>query len=209
MTSKKPIREEDKINRRTFLTKSVGCTAGLTLLTFPGFITEALATKGVKSKKEISEELKIKVDKFMPTYRSCALASFGALNDQFKLNADDRTLRALFPFTGGIALRGETCGAVTGSMLALGFFFEAMDPKAKAATGASIKHGGMFFEQFTKEFSSTRCKEVLKHQYGRSYDFLNPEEQKLFMEESQKSNKCLGVVKKAVFIAADIILANS
>ena len=81
--------------------------------------------------------------------------------------------------------------------------------KAKAATGASIKHGGMFFEKFTKEFGSTRCKEVVKHQYGRSYDFLNPEEQKLFMEASQKSNKCLEVVKKAVFIAGDIILENS
>ena len=113
------------------------------------------------------------------------------------------------PFTGGIALRGETCGAVSGSMLALGFFFESMNQKGAKATGASIKHGGMFFERFTKEFTSTRCKEVLKHQFGRSYDFLNPEEQKLYMEASAKDNKCLEVVKKAVFIAGEIILENS
>jgi hypothetical protein len=84
-------------------------------------------------------------------------------------------------------------------LLAIGFFFESINQKGKEIAGSSIKYGGMFFDRFTKEFGSTRCKGVLKHQYGRSYDFLNPEEQKLFME----------VVKKAVFIAADIILENS
>jgi hypothetical protein len=82
-------------------------------------------------------------------------------------------------------------------------------PRLGIAAGAHIKFGGMFFEGFMKEFGSTRCKEVLKHQYGRSYDFLNPEEQKLFMEASNKSNKCLEVVKKAVSIAGKIILENS
>jgi hypothetical protein len=94
-------------------------------------------------------------------------------------------------------------------LLAIGFFFESINQKGEETAGSSIKYGGLFFDRFTKEFSSTRCKGVLKHQYGRSYDFLNPEEQKLFMEASEKSNKCLEVVKKAVFIAADIILENS
>ena len=113
------------------------------------------------------------------------------------------------PFTGGIALRGETCGAVSGSLLAIGFFFESINQKGKERTGSSMTYGGMFFDRFTKEFGSTRCKGVQEHQYGRSYDFLNPEEQKLFMEASEKSGKCLEVVKKAVFIAGDIILENT
>ena len=208
MTSVKPIREKDKINRRTFFTKSVGCTAGLTLLAFPGIITEVLATKGDKSKEEIFKELEEKVDKFLPMYGSCALASFGALNEQLKLNAD-KTIRALMPFTGGITLKGETCGAVSGSLLAIGFVFEPINQKGKEKAGSSIKYGGMFFDRFKEEFGSTRCREVVKHQYGRYYDFLNPEEQKLFMEVSEKSPKCLEVVKKAVFIACDIILENS
>jgi C_GCAxxG_C_C family probable redox protein len=197
------------MNRRTFFTKSVGCTTGLTLLAFPGIITEALAAKEDKSQEEIFKELEEKVAKYLPMYRSCALASFGALNEQFKLNADNNTLRALMPFTGGIALKGETCGAVSGSMLAIGYFFESMNRKGKEEPGSSIGYGGMFFDRFTKEFGSTRCKEVVKHQYGRSYDFLNPEEQKLFIEASEKTGKCLEVVKKAVLIAGDIILKNA
>lgn len=201
--------EQKKINRRTFFSQTVGCAAGLTLIASPGIITEVLAAQGEKSKEEIFKELDEKVAKFLPLYRSCALASFGALNDQFKLNADNNTLRALMPFTGGIALRGETCGAVSGAMLAIGYFFESVNQKGKETAGSSIKYGGMFFERFAKEFDSTRCKEVLKHQFGRSYDFLNPEEQKLFMEASESEGKCLEVVQKAAFIAGDIILENS
>ncbi|MCK4431585.1 MAG: C_GCAxxG_C_C family protein [Candidatus Aminicenantes bacterium] len=209
MTSVKPIREKDKINRRTFLTKSVGWSTGLTLLAFPGIITEVLATKGDKSKKEIFKELDEKVDKFMPMYGSCAQASFCALNEQFKLKADNKTIRALMPFTGGIALKGETCGAVSGSLLAIGFVFEPINQKGKKKAGSSMKYGGMFFDRFKKEFGSTRCWGVQKHQYGRYYDTSKPEEMKLFMEVAQKSGKCIEVVKKAVFIAGDIILENS
>jgi hypothetical protein len=71
-----------------------------------------------------------------------------------------------------------------------------------------MKLGGLFFNGFEKEFGSTRCKEVVKHQFGRYYDFLNPEDQKLFMAESLKSGKCLEVIKKAVLIAGGIFLEN-
>ncbi len=199
--------DQKKINRRNFLMKSIGCTAGLTLLAFPGIITEVLAAKGDKSKEEILKELEEKVNKFFPMYRSCAQASFCSLNEQFELKADN-TIRAIKPFTGGIALKGETCGAVSGSLLALGFFFEPIEQIGNEKAGASIKYGGMFFDRFKEEFGSTRCWGVQEHQYGRYYDFLNPEEQKLFMEEA-KSGKCMEVVKRAVLIAGEIILENS
>jgi len=208
MRAKKPILKKDKISRRTFFAKSVRCTAGLTLLAFPGIITEVVAAKGDKSKEEILKELEEKVETFMPMYRSCSSASFAALNEQFKLKADN-TIRALMPFTGGVALRGETCGAVSGCLLAMGCFFEPSNKMEMNKAGSSIKYAGMFFDRFEKEFSSTRCNGVQKHQYGRTYDFLNPEEQKLFVEVSQKTGKCMEVVKKAVLIAADIILENT
>jgi C_GCAxxG_C_C family probable redox protein len=201
--------DQKKINRRTFLAKSVGCTAGLTLLAFPGIITGVLAAKGDKSKKEILKELDEKVVQYMPKYRSCALASFAALNDQFNLKADQATLRALMPFTGGIAGKGETCGAVSGAMLALGFFFGPMDQKGKSMFPPSWINGGVFMDKFKKEYSSTRCWEIQKHLYGRYFDSSKPEDLKLFMEVSQKSPNCLDVTKKAVLIAAEIILANS
>ena len=197
------------INRRTFLSKSIGCTAGLSLLAFPEIITEVLAANEDKSKEEIFKELDEKVDKLLPMYRSCALTSFAALNQQFQLKAEDTTLRALMPFTGGIAGRGETCGAVSGALLALGLFFEPNNQNEMEKAGSSYKPGGVFFDRFAKEFDSTRCKEVVKHQYGRYYDFQNPEDQKLFIAAAQKNGKCSEVMKKAAHIAADIILEHS
>ena len=151
-------------------------------------------------------------------YRSCSSASFAALNEQFKLNADN-SIRALMPFAGGIAGKGETCGAVSGSLLAIGFYFETINQKGEKKAGSSTQQASMyppsfqptamFFDRFTKEFGSTRCREVVKHQYGRYYDFTKPEDMKLFMEASQKTGKCMEVVKKAALIASDIILENS
>ena len=62
--------DKKKINRRTFFKQGVGCTAGLTLLSFPGIINEVLAEKGDKSKEEIFKELEAKVERFMPMYQA-------------------------------------------------------------------------------------------------------------------------------------------
>jgi C_GCAxxG_C_C family probable redox protein len=197
------------MNRRTFLSRSVGYTAGLSILGFPGILGGESKPKGDKSKEEIFKQLGEKVAKFMPMYGSCASASFAALNEQFNLKVDIKTIRALKPFAGGIAGKGETCGAVTGSMLALGFFFAPIDEKTKTMFPASWKNGGVFMDKFKKEFSSTRCWGVQKHVFGRYYDSNKPEDLKLFMAESRKTNKCLEVTKKATYIAAEIIMANS
>lgn len=203
-----------EMKRRTFLTQTAGYAAGLSLLAFPGIKTgslaaqETLATQGNKSKEEILKELEAKVYKFMPMYGTCSQASFAALNEQFGFKAD-QTIPALMPFAGGIAGKGETCGAVSGSMLAIGFFLASLKRTGREQAVSSLKYARSFLDGFEKEFGSTRCREVVKHQYGRYYDFLNPEDQKEFMAESQKNPKCIEVIKKAVFIAGDIILEYS
>lgn len=154
---------------------------------------------GVKHK-----ELEAKVEKLKPVYRTCSQVSFAVLNEQFELKAD-QTIPALMLFAGGIAGNGETCGAVIGSLLAIGFYFEPMNQKEIEKIGSSGKYGGLFFDKFIKEFHSTRCKEIVKHQYGKYYDLSDPKEKELFKEDSQRSRKCIEVVKKAVLIASDII----
>ena len=169
------------MDRRTFLTRSVGCTAGLSLIGISGIARDLSAAEEEKTKEQIFKELDEKVDKYMPKYMSCSLSSFWALNDQFQLGADERTLRALWPFTGGLSLKGETCGAVSGSMLALGYYFEPRNAEEAAKTGSSMAHGGTFMDRFKEAFTSTRCWGVQKHLFGRYYDATKPEEQKEFM----------------------------
>ena len=194
--------DRKKINRRAFLTKSVGYTAGLTLLAVPGIITEAFAANEEKSNEEIFKELEAKVETSM--YGACSQRSFAALNEQFGLKAD-QTIPALLPFAGGIAGKGETCGAVSGALFAMGIYFESIIGKP----GSSMKCARLFFDRFSKEFGSTRCREVMEHQFGRYYDFSKPEDQRLFMEASKINGGCVKVIQKAVVMAGDIILENS
>jgi C_GCAxxG_C_C family probable redox protein len=154
------------------------------------------------------KELKAKVEKLNLVHRTCSQVSFAVLNEQFELKAD-QTIPALMLFAGGIVGNGETCGAVTGSLLAIGFYFESLGQKQIKIIGSSNEYGELFFDRFIKKFGSTRCKEIVKYQYGKYYDFKNPKEKKSFMEDSQKNRKCIEVVKKAIFIASDIILENS
>ncbi len=199
--------EINTIGRRNFLSKTLGCAAGLTLLAYTGMSRDAFGADGQKSKEEIAKELEEKVIKYMKKYGTCSQSSFCALNEQFDLKGDD-AVPGLKPFAGGIAGRGETCGAVTGSILALGLFFESQTPKENIKSLSSINYAGEFFDKFSNEFGSTRCSAVVEHQYGRKYDFQNPDDMKLFMEAA-KTGKCMEVVKNAVLCAADIIAENS
>ena len=56
---------------------------------------------------------------------NCAQTSFAILNEVFDLGGE-QILKALTPFL-GIALRGETCGAVIGSLMALGLVYRRDD----------------------------------------------------------------------------------
>ncbi len=192
--------------RRAFIAKTAGCTAGFALMSFPGIISEVFAAKADKSRDEIVKEVQEKAEKYMQIYGACSQGSFCALNEQFDLKGDN-IIPGLKLFAGGITGRGETCGAVTGSLLALGLSFGAKDKKEYAMQSPSLKAGSEFFERFTAEFGSTRCSKVVEHQFGRPYDFQNPEDMKLFMEAA-KTGKCNEVVKKAVSIAADIIMED-
>jgi C_GCAxxG_C_C family probable redox protein len=202
MTSMKPSGENMTMDRRAFFGTTIGWSTGLMLLACPGIAKMVMGQEGIQAKKGLARELEEKAKVFMPKYMSCALTSFAVLNDHFKLGADMKTIRALMPFTGGLASRGETCGAVSGSLLAIGLFFESNKP------GSSIKAGGMFFDAFEKAFGSTRCREVVKHQYGRYYDFRKLEDMKAFMEAA-KSGKCLEVVQKAVSTAGNLIAQSA
>jgi hypothetical protein len=78
-----------------------------------------MANKAIKG--EVQSELEIKVNKYLLMCGNCAQTSFITLQESFDLE-DGGILKALTPLP-GIALRGETCGAVIGSLMALGLVY--------------------------------------------------------------------------------------
>jgi C_GCAxxG_C_C family probable redox protein len=193
-----------EINRRIFLTQTIGAVAGVSLFAFPSGRTGLWAAQETPLGEGIAQELDAKVDRFMPIYMTCSQTSLAALNEQFGLKADG-AIPGLMPFAGGLAGKGETCGAVSGSMLAIGFFLDSMIRNGKVQPVSALQYARSFLDGFEREFGSTRCREVVKKQFGRYFDLQNPDDQKAFMAASQKDSKCIEVIKEAVYIAGAII----
>ncbi len=146
-----------------------------------------------------------KVDKYMQISFNCAQSSFLALKDQFALE-ENGIVKALTPLA-GIAERGETCGAVIGPLMAFGLIYGRDENRLGdwEIYRNSLVPSGEFCRLFEKEYGSTMCSTIQNKQFGRCYELTNPEELQQF-QKNGATEKCSEVVKKAVRIAARIIL---
>ncbi|RLB69167.1 MAG: hypothetical protein DRH03_08840 [Deltaproteobacteria bacterium] len=107
----------------------------------------------------------------------------------------------------GIALRCETCGAVTGSLMALGLVFGREKLDDQEGYFASLISAREFCHRFEKELGSTMCGDILESEFGKRYDLTDPE-QVAEWQSAGAQDKCTAVVKKATRIAAEIILSE-
>jgi len=149
-----------------------------------------------------------KVDHYMQLSHHCAQSSFMALKEQFGLKGEE-VVKALTPMP-GIAERGETCGAVTGPLMAMGLIY-GRDIKHLdnwEAYQESLVPTGNFCDQFQKEFGTTSCHKVQEVKFGKCYHLTDPDELQEF-QNAGATDKCSEVVRKAVHLAAKIILDNS
>ena len=148
-----------------------------------------------------------KVDQYMKLSHHCAQSSFLALKEQFGLHGD-HVIKALTPMP-GIAERGETCGAVTGPLMAMGLIYgrDLHHLDDWDTYQESLIPTGAFCEQFEKEFGTTLCSEVQEVKFGRCFRLTDPGELQDF-QNAGATEKCSAVVKSAVHMAAEIILED-
>ena len=146
-----------------------------------------------------------KVDDYMQLSHHCAQSSFMALKEQFGLKGE-QVIKALTPMP-GIAERGETCGAITGPLMAMGLIYgrdlHHLDDWDKYQE--SLIPTGHFCDEFEKEFGTTLCKEVQEVKFGRCFRLTDPGELQEF-QNAGATDKCSEVVRQAVHMAAMIIL---
>jgi C_GCAxxG_C_C family probable redox protein len=191
----------DTCTRRSFISKSA--LGSVAFLLIPGVpVSKSRFCDDNKDKTEIHKQLDDLVDKYYSLYGTCSQSSFHALNDVFDLKAEN-IVRGLVSFP-GIALRGETCGAVTGTLLAIGLAYEEdmIDEERKRL---SREPSFTFCSEFEKEYGTTRCRDIIEHITGKKYPVTKHEDYAAMYEEGVFS-LCPIVIKKAVKIAAGIIL---
>jgi C_GCAxxG_C_C family probable redox protein len=147
-----------------------------------------------------------KVTETLNRSKNCAQTSFAVLQDEFNLNGG-AILKALTPFP-GIALRGETCGAVIGCLMALGMVYGRDNLDDWKAYLASLPPARRFCRRFEEANGSIACSAILEIKLGRSYDLANRVDAlKYAVAGGQKT--CGKVIESAVKIAAEIIMKKS
>jgi len=149
-----------------------------------------------------------KVDKYMQLSHHCAQSSFMALMEQFSLKGE-QVVKALTPMP-GIAERGETCGAVTGPLMAMGLIYgrDIYHLDNWDTYQESLIPAGHFCELFEKEFGTTLCHQVQEGKFGRCYRLTDPDELQDFQNDGA-TEKCSEVVRKAVHMTAEILLDDN
>jgi C_GCAxxG_C_C family probable redox protein len=166
------------------------------------FMEDKLMTGKQDSSSGISSPISQKALELLKECGNCAQTSFAILNEEHDLDGD-LILRALTPFP-GIALRGETCGAVVGSLMALGLVYGRDDLKDWSAYIRSLPPARKFCRRFEELHGSTACNAILEEKLGKSFNLADQVEAMQYAI-SGGPEVCAEVVASAVGIAAAII----
>ena len=129
---------------------------------------------------------------------SCSQAICSTYGEQFGLDRDV-ALKITSGFGGGIARRGEICGAVSGAIIVIGLKYgltDADDKEAKEKTYEMIK---LFIQKFEDSNESIVCKDLL------GYNINTPEGLEYVNEKGLTKIICPNLVKNAAEILETII----
>jgi C_GCAxxG_C_C family probable redox protein len=116
-------------------------------------------------------------------------------------------LKAGSGLAGGVARRGETCGALTGAIMALSSIVGREKLEDIEQYRKAMEVAGRVYDLFNEKVGHTLCWEIHKIRYGKVYRLYIPEERDAFHEMGGHGRKgCPEVCGIAARIVADIIL---
>ncbi len=154
-------------------------------------------------REQILDDIERKAAEYEIESGCCAQGCLRALQEQFEIgNVETYKAATAMP---GIALRGETCGAVVGGLMAVGLVWGREDPKDMDSFFRAISKGRKFCEAFEKEFSTVMCRAIVKQRFGKELNLADPEDAKEF-ERMDGFRVCSYVPGKAARIVAGMIL---
>jgi len=166
--------------------------------------------------EERIQRVKRKALEYDRDYIGCSQSVLGALQEEFGIG-NKESFKAATVLSGGVARKGETCGAIIGALSALGLVIgreRIEDTEAyQAMMEPSIEMRALFREELNKQFGfkeeveSTLCRHIQEKIYGRSFDLSNEEGRQAFEDAGGHSETgCPKVCGIAAQLAAEKIL---
>jgi C_GCAxxG_C_C family probable redox protein len=128
---------------------------------------------------------------------NCSQAVFSTLASPLGLE-NSLALKIASPFGGGIGRTGETCGAISGALMALGLQkgFSEVDPQAKDRIYALARE---FMRRFQERYGALDCKVLIGVDIGTPEGLQKARQQDIF------STRCSQFISGAVEIAEDML----
>ena len=126
---------------------------------------------------------------------NCSQAVFLAFAPQFGLDKQT-ALKLASPFGGGVARRGEVCGAVTGALLTLGLARGADQPAGKEEI---YRLSQEFMRRFEEKHATIICRELINCDLSTSAGYQAATEKRVF------TSICPGLVREAVEIVQALL----
>ncbi|MGD9322323.1 MAG: C-GCAxxG-C-C family protein [Desulfobacteraceae bacterium] len=177
-----------------------------------------LSSEGIPQKKVLSDDLfanrqdildrvQERAEEYEQVNQSCAKSPALALMEAFGFG-NIKIITALSSLP-GVALTGETCGAVLGGLVALSSYFGSEDLLDYSANGRCYAQCRKFIYRFEKEMGSTKCRDIHeKVVFGRYHAVADMKEGYPAFLKDKGFEKCALAPGISARIAAEIIFEN-
>jgi len=134
-------------------------------------------------------------------YGGCSQAVLAALQEGLNIG-DLKTLRSATVLPGGGGWRGETCGALTGALMALGLVAGRDDLKNTDKYSYAMEISQDLIEEFKDELQATfgfksnlqntLCWHIQENIFGRSYNLADQADRQAFIDDGGRTKKGCG-----------------
>jgi len=156
-----------------------------------------------QSRSVLLDQIEKAAHDYEKEFHGCSRCVFKPLQEYLDLG-DLSTFKASTPLAAGIAMRGETCGALVAGLMAIGIATGSEEIGNERAFLSSLAAGFRFAKRFEKEFGTTSCTEIQTDKLGKFYNLADPEQYKAFIEAGGYV-ECPKVVGKTARMTAEFI----
>ena len=140
----------------------------------------------MSDKGRLIEEAKKLGREYLHVYRGCAQTTLLAVADTLNMDVPDELFKAMIGLSGRTGGCGGICGATAVIGLRYGINREdfATDPEMRGLVTSKINDTMKIVrDKMTEKYGGYLCSDIQKTLYGRSYDFVYPDEMKAFSKE--------------------------
>ena len=146
----------------------------------------------------MSEKTRHATERFRSGF-NCSQSVLSAFAEDFGLSKDS-CLRLASPFGSGIARMQETCGAVTGALMAIGLKYGKGENGSEDDKALAYKHSLFLINEFKSRNKTICCRQLLDEHYMNS-----PEGMAKIMELDLYYTHCLKYIQDAVEITEAVL----